>query len=166
MLGGIQLNLYDVALKMENDSRAFYLKQAEISENEGLKNIFYKLADDEKRHYEYVRGLGMVNQDFEESDVLTDVKNVFNQLLVDNVRFEMDLTTIEAYEFAKGMEQESAAYYKNMQSETDDPKALKMLRLLEREERKHIVALEDMILYMKKPETWVEDAEFTIREEY
>lgn len=160
------MNLYDVALKMENDSRAFYLKQAENSANEGLKNIFYKLADDEKRHYEYVRGLGMVNQDFEESDVLTDVKNVFNQMLVDNVRFEMDLSTIEAYEFAKGMEQESAAYYKKMQSETDDPKALKMLRLLEKEERKHIVALEDMILYMKKPETWVEDAEFTIREEY
>lgn len=160
------MSLYDVALQMENDSRAFYLKQAEAATNDGLKQIFFKMADDEKRHYEYVRSLGFANEAFVETDVLVDVKNVFYKLLEDKVTFEMDLSTIEAYEFARNMEIESAEYYKKMQGETEDPKALDLLKMLEREERKHILTLEDIILYMKKPETWVEDAEFTIREEY
>ncbi|QSX08756.1 ferritin family protein [Alkalibacter rhizosphaerae] len=160
------MSLYDVALKMETDSRAFYLKQAEASENEGLKQIFHKLADDEKRHYEYVRGLGFVNEDFVETDVLVDVKNVFTKLLEDQVFFDMELSTIEAYEFAKKMERESAEYYRNMQDQTEDEKTIKILKMLEREEKKHLLTLEDIILYMQKPETWVEDAEFTIREEY
>ena len=85
------MSLYDVALQMENDSRAFYLKQAEAATNDGLKQIFFKMADDEKRHYEYVRSLGFANVDFVETDVLVDVKNVFQKLLDDNVTFEMDL---------------------------------------------------------------------------
>lgn len=160
------MHVYDVALQMESDSRAFYLKQAEATDNEGLRQIFLKLADDEKRHYDYVRGLGTVNHDFVETDVLVDVNNVFHQLLDDNVTFEMDVSTLEAYEFAKNLERESVAYYKKLQEETQDPIALDLLKLLEREERKHILTLEDIILYMKKPETWVEHAEFTIRDEY
>ncbi|MBF7095866.1 ferritin-like domain-containing protein [Alkalibacter mobilis] len=160
------MSLYDVALKMETESRAFYLKQAENSDNEGLKKIFLKLADDEKRHYEYIRGLGFVNESFVETDVLDDVKNIFTEFLENDVRFEMDLSTIEAYEFARKLEVESVEYYRKMQNQTKDEKTIKLLKMLEKEERKHILTLDDIILYMKKPETWVEDAEFNIREVY
>lgn len=160
------MSLYDVALKLETDSRAFYLKQAEASENEGLKKIFMKLADDEKRHYEYLKGLVYVDEELKETDVLDDVKNVFTKLLEEKFYFDMDLSTIEAYELAKKMEKESYEYYQKMQEQSEDAKTINLLKMLEKEERKHYLTLEDIILYMKKPETWVEDAEFTIRETY
>lgn len=160
------MSLYDVALKLEVDSREYYIKQAEASEHEGLKKIFYKLADDEQRHYEYVQKMAEKNVEFKETDVLTDVKNIFTELLDNDVRFEMDLSTIEAYEFAKKMEQESIEYYQKMQKENTDQKALDILKKLENEERKHLLTLEDILLYMRKPETWVEDAEFNIKETY
>ncbi|HAE61140.1 MAG TPA: Rubrerythrin [Eubacteriaceae bacterium] len=160
------MSLYDVALKLEVDSREYYIKQAEASEHEGLKKIFNKLADDEQRHYEYVQKMAEKNVEFKETDVLTDVKNIFTELLDNDVRFEMDLSTIEAYEFAKKMEQESIEYYQKMQKETTDQKALDILKKLENEERKHLLTLEDILLYMRKPETWVEDAEFNIKETY
>lgn len=160
------MSLYDVAMKMETDSRDFYLKQAESVKNEGLKKIFQKLAADEQRHYEYLKGLVYVDEELKETDVLVDVKNVFTKMLEDEVYFDMDLSTIEAYEFAKRMEADSAEYYHKMQEQTEDAKTINLLKMLEQEERKHFLTLENIILYMKKPETWVESAEFTYREEY
>ncbi|SHE27193.1 ferritin-like domain-containing protein [Alkalibacter saccharofermentans] len=160
------MSLYDMALKLEVDSKEYYIKQAEEAENEGLKKIFHKLADDEQKHYEYVQKLASGNLEFKETDVLNDVKNVFTELLEKDIKFEMNLSTIEAYEFAKKMEQESIDYYQKLQKDNTDPTTLDLLKKLENEEKKHLLTLEDILLYMRKPETWVEHAEFNIRETY
>ena len=45
------MNVYDFALKMELDGKAYYQQLAGKTSLAGLKNIFLQLAADEQKHY-------------------------------------------------------------------------------------------------------------------
>lgn len=160
------MDLFDVALKLEKDSREFYLKQVEANDNQGLKKIFQKLADDEQKHYEYVQNLKKDYKGFEDSDVLKESKNIFTQLLEEGVRFQEDKESVKAYEMAQKLEKESMEYYQKMQEDFEDENAIALLKKLENEEKQHYLVLQDLIHFMRKPDEWVEDAEFNHLEDY
>ncbi|NTW70633.1 MAG: ferritin family protein [Eubacteriaceae bacterium] len=160
------MGVYDIALKLEADSEKFYLDQVDKAENGGLKRIFKKLADDERKHIEYVKQLEHEDWEFVDTDVLEDVKNVFTELLEENITFKVKLDTIEAYEFACAMEKTSIEYYGKMSEEAVNANTKKILIKLMNEEKKHLLTLENIILYLRQPESWVEHAEFTIRQDY
>lgn len=43
------------AMRLERDGREFYLRAAQLSEDEEIKKMFRKLADDELSHYNYLQ---------------------------------------------------------------------------------------------------------------
>ena len=45
------MNIFEFAMKMEEDGRAFYLENAEKTSLPGLKRILTELAEDELKHY-------------------------------------------------------------------------------------------------------------------
>jgi rubrerythrin len=50
-LGGLQVEIYQQAQELEHESRDFYSDQASKAENVAHKQLFLKLADEERRHY-------------------------------------------------------------------------------------------------------------------
>jgi len=44
------MNIYEFALQMELDGKAFYTKIAAAAQEIGLQTIFSRLADDEEKH--------------------------------------------------------------------------------------------------------------------
>ncbi len=43
------------AMRLEQDGREFYLRAAQLSEDEEIRQMFRKLADDELSHYNYLQ---------------------------------------------------------------------------------------------------------------
>lgn len=52
-----QTELYKKARQIEEDSRDFYLKQASEVKDQDQKEIFHKIADEEKKHYFILEGI-------------------------------------------------------------------------------------------------------------
>ena len=51
------MNIFDFAMKMEQDGKAYYEKLAAETDIVGLKNIFTSLAVDEQKHYETIQAI-------------------------------------------------------------------------------------------------------------
>ena len=51
------MNVFDFALKMEVDGKAYYEKLAKKTDQPGLKTIFTRLAEDEQKHYDIFQEL-------------------------------------------------------------------------------------------------------------
>ena len=49
-----ELEMYQKARDIEQESKEFYLEKAEEVEDERQKNIFYKLANEEEKHYSII----------------------------------------------------------------------------------------------------------------
>ena len=72
------MNLFDFAMKMELDGKAYYEKLAAETPLTGLKNIFLSLARDEQKHYDAVsRMKSGAGPAMAETAVLGEAKNLF-----------------------------------------------------------------------------------------
>lgn len=157
----------EFAIKMEIDGEKYYREQAEKNKGTGLETVFLRLADDERKHADFLRGEATESlDDLEENDSFKHYKNVFEGL--DDYKEEIKTvpTQLDVYRMALEKEKESIELYEDMleKAKTEDEKRL--FKLLIKEEKDHHRIIEDMVYYLNRAEEWVEDAEFGLREEY
>ena len=76
------MNVFDFAMKMEEDGKAYYEKMAGETSHGGLKTIFNRLAEDEQKHYDIFQELKTSGKvpDMQDTTVLEESKNVFEGL--------------------------------------------------------------------------------------
>ena len=53
-----------------------------------------------------------------------------------------------------------------MEKESNDPQSKMLFHFLIQQETRHVNLLEELVKQVKRPEEWVESAEFGTREEY
>lgn len=155
------MDVYEFALKMELDGKAYYEKLAAESTFEGFKTIFGRLAADEQKHYDVVKSLrdGAATP-MAETTVLEDAKNVFQKAMGDEYlpgRLKGDL---DAYEHAKDLEAESIRLYEGMAVKEDKPEVVLLLKRLVEEEKKHYNIMENLYDFVLRPKYYLEWREF------
>ncbi|MEA4859753.1 hypothetical protein SDC9_77636 [bioreactor metagenome] len=159
------MDLFDVAIKLEQEGNQFYTKLAQKAPTEGFANIFKMLATDEKKHESYFRALkersALVSVS---STVLDEAKKVFKAFNPDT--FAMTDDQIPAYEQALAVEKKSIDFYKEQLPNVEFEAEKKALQQIIAEEQKHYAIVEEMLKLVTRPHRWVEDAEFGVREEY
>ena len=78
------MNIFDFAMKMELDGKAYYQKLAADTTDSGLKSIFSTLASDEQKHYEIILSIKSGTElKMIDSTVLEEAKNLFELLMTD-----------------------------------------------------------------------------------
>ena len=81
------MDLFEIAIKLEQDGAAFYLNLAKHAPNEDFASLFKRLAEDEKKHESYFRALkeksALISVD---SSVMELARDVFKSF--DPERFE------------------------------------------------------------------------------
>ncbi len=169
------MDIYTFAMQMEKDGETYYRALAEKSKNIGLKKIFTMLADEEVKHYEIIKRLRekVALPPAIDSDVLADVKNIFEEMRAGKLKFEPGYavdTTDEtiAYRKARDVEEKSRKFYLEKAEETTDPQAVLLLKMLAREEDKHYRIMDNLVEFVSKPEpgNWLENAEWHHLENY
>ena len=124
------------------------------------------LADEEVKHCNAIEKMRTVKPPIAKTTILTDAKNVFVQIKEFSESFDFDTTQIELYRKAQDIEQESRDFYLEKADEVEEKYQKTLLLRLADEEKKHYFLLENIIEFVSKPETWLENAEFYHLEEY
>ena len=150
------MNSVDIALKMETDAVAFYMKCAEKTNSPIGKKMFLSIADDERYHIacanKVIRGMG-----FEPSKTTPkqDMKTIFEQNK-DAVMLKVDATTdeIEALTIAMKMEKEGFEFYRKAAAEASTPEEKALFDCLARDEEEHFIIFQNTCSLLSDTSNW------------
>ncbi len=160
------MDIFEYAMQMEKDGEDYYRQLAQQTENKGLKTILTMLADEEVKHYKAIEKMKTEKPQMVETTILSNAKNVFAQLKESDEKLDSDIEQKELYIKAQDIEKESQDFYKEKANEVkEEYQKVLFLRLAE-EEKRHYFLLENIIDFVSRPETWLENAEFNHLDEY
>jgi rubrerythrin len=154
------MNIFDFAMEKEKYSEDYYRQLAGKSNNKGLETVFNMLADEEAKHYKIVSDMKEdIAPDLAETTVLSDAKDVFAKMRESALSFNFDVTQAALYRKALNIEKQSQDFYLGKANEVEKAHKEIFLKLAD-EEKKHYFLLENIIDFVSRPETWLENAEF------
>ena len=162
------MNVFDFAMKMEQDGKAYYEKLASQTSLPGLKTIFKRLAEDEQKHYEIFQKLktsGSVPA-MQDSTIIAEAKNVFEQLSKEEETLKDLNGVLAAYQHAMKIESESSRFYEKAAGEEKNPAIQKLLARIADEEQKHFNVLENIYHFVNAPNQYLAWGEFSNLEEF
>lgn len=161
------MDAFDYAMKMEKDGEAYYRDLAAKAGDKGLTQILTFLADEEVKHFNIFKRMkeGKV-EELPKSTTVQDVKNVFEKMRDSGETFLFDAGQAEYYKKAQEIEKESEDFYREQAKKTEDAAEAKMFEKIADEEKRHFFVLESIIEFVKRPEQWLEDAEWNHLEPY
>lgn len=159
------MQIFDFVMKMEKDGEAYYRNLAEKVSDEGVAKILLMMADDEVKHYKIFEGMKKGNPDMPETAVLKNAKNVF-QAMKDQKKFNFDGSERDALAKAHEVEMHSEKFYLEKVDEVDSVEHKDLFRRIAGEERRHAHLLDYMMEFISRPESWIDDAEFTNLDDY
>jgi rubrerythrin len=163
-------NIYDFALEFEKDSETLYRDLINNIINEGIKKIITMLAEEEAKHYEIILKMKDNIKDlfYENTDILDNSQNIIKKIKdnENNENFVIDNSQLKILENARTLEDKSKKFYEEKSNEVKSDKQKNIFLKLAKEEEKHFFIIDNLLIHLSRPQTWVEDAEFTTREEY
>lgn len=162
------MNIYKYAMKMEKDGESYYNELANKTDDAGLQNILRMLANDEVKHYNIIEQMIKIDESAElaETGILKNAKNIFSKIKGKNLVFEFDVSQINFYRKAQEIEEKSYKFYMEMSDKVEIKSQRKIFLKLAGEEKKHMFLLENLVEFVSRPETWIENAEFNHLDNY
>jgi rubrerythrin len=162
------MNVFDFAIKMELDGKAFYEKLAQGTNIAGLQTIFSTLAGDEQKHYEIFLALKGQTQAtaMEDSTVLEQAKNVFEQLLAQKGALGSLKGDLEAYRYAMQVEADSFRLYEEAAQKEGNQDVKNLLLRIAEEEHKHFTILQNVHDFVNAPNEYLAWGEFSNLDEF
>ncbi len=163
------MNVFEHAMKMEQDGRAFYLEHAGKVSEPALKRILQELAEDELKHYKLFEAMQKHHQaEYRESDVttiLSTARNVFEKMRDQNRDFAFPVDARKMWEIALDVEKKSEDFYRETALGLKDEKQKQIWNRIADEETRHWTAIEHVIQFLDSPRQWLADAEWTSMED-
>jgi len=160
------MNIFEYAMQMEKDGEDYYRQLAQQAANKGLKTVLTMLADEEVKHYNTIKKMKTETPQMTETTILIDAKNVFVQIKEMGEKFDFGIGQPELYKKAQDIEKKSEDFYLEKTNEVKEEHQKESFLRLADEEKKHYFLLENIIEFVSRPETWLENAEFYHLEEY
>ncbi len=161
------MNIIDYALQTEKDGEAYYRELAAKADVFGVRCVFELLADAEAEHYRIFMQMKQ-NLPVGRSDErhISKIKTMFSEM---KEKGEIDVKCrdqIDAYIKARDLEKESQQMYEQKAEELVNPKQKQLCLRIAREEGKHYLIMDNLIRFLQRPDTWLEDAEWRNMEDY
>jgi rubrerythrin len=161
------MNVFDFALKMEEDGRAYYQKLAAEANVPEFKTIFAMLADAEQEHHDAIKAMKKgVPAEQVDSKVLEKAKNVFQKLLERKQTLASLKADPDGFKNAIRIAEEGIKLYEELAGKETNPVAAKVLLMLAEEERKHLEIMENIYEFAEAPHTFLAWGEFSNLKEY
>ncbi len=148
-----------VAIQMERDGKAFFLKAASGAENLLSKRIFEELARQEDFHIERI--LIIYEQMKKEQPLKEWITTVAGIGMLDKVfqeslqaKAQASENDLNALRFGLEIEDKSVRYYENLANHALDSFEKRFYLTLSHEERDHYLRIMDSIEYLSDPVGW------------
>ncbi|MEW6412365.1 MAG: ferritin family protein [Candidatus Zixiibacteriota bacterium] len=160
------MNMFEFAMQMELDGKAFYLKHAGEQKNADLRQVLTMLAEEEQKHYNIFKklnegaGPSALTTGQSHSATLTKAKNIFVELSNNTKHPSFTDNEKSIWLEALKLEEKSEKFYREKAEEEPDPARKNLLNLIANEERNHIYMIDSVLTYMKFPDTFSDTAKF------
>ncbi|MBF0408455.1 MAG: ferritin family protein [Candidatus Riflebacteria bacterium] len=160
------MNIFEFARNQETQAEKNYRSLAEGTITIGLKNIFTRLADAEKRHFEIIQKMEKAEK-FEiiTSDILDYAQEAINKMKSGKEKFKTVTSQIGIYKAAQAQEAEAERFYREYSEKSTDEHQRIVILGLAKEEHQHFTVLENIIDFINFPANHPEDAEFNASKE-
>ncbi len=159
------MNVFEHAMKMEEDGRNYYLDQAKQAKSPALRRILAELADDELKHYNLFKKMrdNQFNADSTASGtgIIETTQNVFDTLKAGMADMNVqEFGPVSVWEHARDVEKKAEEFYREKAAEVDDNDKKQALCQIADEEHRHYIALDSVVKFLSGPKQWLEDAEW------
>jgi rubrerythrin len=163
------MEFFKFALEMEKKTIENYRTLAErCQSNEGVKNILLMLADDHEKHTKTL--ITMQNKghaEMPDTKAFREVHKLFANMQSEKNPFSCDIDQVQLYEDARDLVLKKQQFYLDIVDNMDISQESKALvKQMAEEEWKQAVVLSNIIEMVRRPQTWLEDAEFHHLDEY
>ncbi len=152
------MDVYQFAMEMELAGRAHYLKLVAESPGSAGKRIFQILADEELRHYQYLKDMSQNSPIAVESGNVEAAEKVFTDMLGTDELLGYMLP-LDYYTQGVQLEDKSIDFYREKSLTETDPTARILFLKLYFEEKKHKLLLENIMEMIMEPERRLESPE-------
>jgi len=160
------MDIYEYAMQMEKDGENLYRDAANKTSSAGLRTILIMLADAEVRHFKLFQNMKKNEKVYmTDTSILNDVKNIFEKMRKENLLNAVS-SQIEMYKKAQMVEKMSRDFYLKKAYKVKDESQTKIFLKIADEEKRHYFILENIISFVNKPATWLENPEWHHLEEY
>jgi rubrerythrin len=161
------MKIFELAKQVEKNGEKFYSDLVDKATDVGLKNIFTLLAQDERKHYNVFESMEQ-QKDFELEDttILTEAKSIFQNIKDKAVQISIETPQEEVYQVALTNEQKSIEIYGDLLKSTNNDGHRETIKKIIEEEKKHKFLIEQLIEFIRRPDFWIENAEFNHLDEY
>ena len=157
------MNVFECAIKKEEEARLYYEKLAAAATVPELKNLFTMLADAEREHLDALVGMkGGVNPQLTGFKALEGAACLFKPLMA-----KRDLKEDpDAYRHVVKEEEEEVRFYEELAGQAKDEGSRKILLKIADEERKHLSIVENIYSFVESPKNFLAWGEFSNLTEY
>lgn len=162
------MNVFDFAMKMETDGKAYYEKLAKQASLVGLQTIFTRLAADEQKHCEIFLALRTSGKApaMQESTALEDARSVFSDVLIGTAVAAGSKDDLAAYQHAMQFEADSFKLYEAAAVKETAASVRELLLKIAGEEHKHFNILENIFQFVNAPNQYLAWGESSNLEEF
>ena len=160
------MDIYEFAMQMELDGKAFYEKLAGQTKDEPLRQVLIMLAEEEQKHYDIFKALkagkgpAALTGENIHTRTLNTVKNIFIDLSNNTEHPSFTQSERSIWAEALKIEERSEQFYREKAAQEPDAQKKNLLTLIANEERNHIYLIDSVLTYMKFPDTFSDTAQF------
>jgi rubrerythrin len=156
------MNVFDFAMRLEEESRASYEKLAEEAATQELRSIFSLLADSEREHHEHLTILKTTTDpEIAEAVTLERAGNYIHELVGTIAAADVLKNDNDGYRHALRQEEISISLYEKLAERETNDDAASLLRVMAAEERHHLEMMENIYEFVESPRTYLEWGEFS-----
>ena len=161
------MNIFDCAIKMEEEARKYYEQLAATAAVPELKNLFTMLAESEQEHHD-----ALVELKESKEHIMAGFKDLqgaachFKPLLAKKDLKVEPLEESAAYLKSVKEEEDGIQFYVDLAAQTKDENAHKVLLMIAKEERKHLSIVKNIYSFVESPKNFLASAEFSNLKEY
>jgi len=159
-------SVIEQAIHLETTAEANYREAARKTTDPSAGKILEILADEESEHVKTLREMSNVT-DLEDSDVVEKAKTWVRGVVEGGVpTISSDVDLLEVLRRAMNIEQTTEAFYREQASEAEDEDMKSLFGRLADIEKEHFIFVGSLVEYFDRPNEWIENSEFGLRDEY
>jgi len=161
------MNIFDCAIKMEEEARINYEKLAAATPVSELKNLFTMLAAAEQEHHDaLVEMKGSIDPQKAQFMDLQEAACIFQPLLAKRDLMAELREDPDAYKHVVKEEEKGVKFYEEQAAQAKDEGTREILLMIADEERKHLSIVENIYAFVESPKTYLAWGEFSNLKEY
>lgn len=158
------MNIFDFAIRMEQDGEKFYGELKDKTTDIGLKNILTLMENEEIQHGKMLEKMRDADSyDVYPTVLLKETNNLIEEMKKEGKYFDLTTDEINLWKQILEFEKNAVNFYKDKSKDSLSEVEREALLKIAAEEEKHVVMVENIIEHISKPMSWVEDAEFGVK---